>query len=570
MIAALVLAALTTTCLPVGAQAADLPDELLLGVFTRSRLDSTDMFYVSRDGVHMESAGTAFDDATPEYDFVADEGGRESVDGQSTLVNPSVMWHDGRFWLLGNRHNCDSGTVCLIMSSSTDLRTWTRQEVVRVPLADSAPGGDAVAADWAEDPATGRVYATISVGDYGAFHGRHGDDMRPYLIPFDRLGPGHVEPRGARRVHLPVMDDNDRIDGSLYFEDGTAYYSVKRDGIHDELWRAADVDECSDPSAWTLLDGDAAPRYEAPSLTRFHGRYRYYFDRLRVHPADSSGPADSTGTYEMESATLDGGWTALRQLVAYDRDGSILSYYGGKGDTDDGPRHGTVITLRDPRAIRAALAARGSATELPEDTGFTDVKAESPVLQDSDPVATPHAEDIRWLGGTGVSEGYADGTFSGMTPTYRQDMAAFLRRMAVRMGVEGAGSWKPCDGDWDRFSDVSRSTPHAEDVLWLAHAGIGEGWAESDGSRSFRPMDTVKRQDMAAFLHRLARLAGRGSGVMPTGFRDVDEVTPHSADIRWLGGAGIAKGYADGSFSGMTSTYRQDMAAFLHRLDQLA
>lgn len=91
MIATLVLAALTTTCLPVGAQAADLPDELLLGVFTRSRLDSTDMFYVSRDGVHMESAGTAFDDATPEYDSVADEGGRESVDGQSTLVNPSVM-----------------------------------------------------------------------------------------------------------------------------------------------------------------------------------------------------------------------------------------------------------------------------------------------------------------------------------------------------------------------------------------------------------------------------------------------------------------------------------------------
>lgn len=94
-----------TTCLSsyavYGSELSDVehPDELLLGVFTQSRLDSTDMLYVSRDGVHMEFVGSAFRDSTPEYDSV-DESGRESVDGQFTLVNPSIIWHGGRFWLL--------------------------------------------------------------------------------------------------------------------------------------------------------------------------------------------------------------------------------------------------------------------------------------------------------------------------------------------------------------------------------------------------------------------------------------------------------------------------------------
>ena len=570
MTAAAALAALLAAGIPATAMADGYPDELLFGVFTRSRLDSTDMFYASRDGVHMELVGTAFEDATPDYDSVADEGGRMSVDGQSTLVNPSVTWHDSRFWLLGNHHHCDTGTVCLVMSSSTDLKSWTRQETVRVPVDQAAPGGDAVAADWAEDPSTGHVWASISIGDYGAFHDRHGDDMRPYLIEFDRLEDGDVEAGDAMRVHLPSMDGHDRIDGSLYFEDGTAYYSVKRDGRHDELWRSSDLTRCSDPSSWTLVSDDVAPDYEAPSLTRFNGRYRYYFDRLRVHPADVA-PADTTGTYVMESRTLSGGWTAPRQLAAYDSHGAMLSDYGSGGaETTDGPRHGTVVTLRDPAAIRAVMDARGSMDPMPEDTAFTDVKNKAAALGAADPAATPHADDIDWLGSTGVTQGYPDGTFGGMTPTYRQDMAAFLRRRAVRMGVRGADSWRPSASDWRRFRDVDASTPHAEDILWLAHSGIGEGWVEPDGSRTFRGMDSVKRQDMAAFLRRLARLAGRGGAVRSGRFRDVDASTPHAADVRWLGGSGVAQGYPDGTFRGMTPVYRQDMAAFLHRLDSLA
>ena len=190
--------------------------------------------------------------------------------------------------------------------------------------------------------------------------------------------------------------------------------------------------------------------------------------------------------------------------------------------------------------------------------------------------STPHVDDIRWLADRGISTGWkeADGsfTFRGMSPVVRQDMAAFLRREARNRGVADAASWQPSAVDWKRFRDVDRNTPHAEDILWLAHAGISEGWKEADGTSTFRGMSPVVRQDMAAFLKRLAAKAGKDGGVKPkTDFTDVTAATPHVADIQWLGGSGISQGYRnnDGSwrFEGMTRVYRQDMAAFIHRLD---
>lgn len=580
--------ALTTCLSPYAAygserQDVEYPDELLLGVFTKSRLDSTDMLYVSRDGVHMEFVGSAFRDSTPEYDSV-DESGRESVDGQFTLVNPSIIWHGGRFWLLGNHHNCDvANAVCLVASSSTDLRSWTKQTIIRVPVEGGLPPSngkdfDAVAADWAEDPTTHKVYAVVSLGHYGAFHGKKGDDMRPYLIPFTSLQANNMVPSKAVRIHLPYKDDHDRIDGSLYFENGKAFYSVKRDGVNNELWSIDDLRQSGDSSKWTRIGSDLALYHEAPSLTYFHGRYRYYFDRLSVYPSGRSAKK-MTGTYVMSSKSLSEGWSGLQQLIAYNSEGTVLSKYEqGAANTTDGPRHGTVITLRDPRAIRIAMKARDSRSwseSMPEDTEFNDVYARSHVLGDADTVATPHDDDIVWLADKRISMGYGDGLFRPDAKIKRQDMAAFLRREAVLRGISDAASWKPSEKDWTTFSDVDRHTPHADDVLWLAHAGISTGWRESDDSHTFRGTNAVKRQDMAAFLHRLAsKGAVAVSGTSSkTVFTDVKNLTPHAEDIRWLGNAGISKGYrnSDGSwrFGGTASVLRQDMAAFLHRLDGL-
>ena len=183
--------------------------------------------------------------------------------------------------------------------------------------------------------------------------------------------------------------------------------------------------------------------------------------------------------------------------------------------------------------------------------------------------STPHATDIAWLVFAGISTGWqeADGTvtFRGMDEVRRQDMAAFLYRLAGSPAYEADWSANP-------FRDVDRNTPHAKEILWLASTGVSEGWAEADGSRTFRGMDSVRRQDMAAFLRRLAAhldADATSSGANP--FRDVDAATPHAADILWLASNGVSEGWteSDGSrtFRGMDSVRRQDMAAFLHRMD---
>lgn len=192
---------------------------------------------------------------------------------------------------------------------------------------------------------------------------------------------------------------------------------------------------------------------------------------------------------------------------------------------------------------------------------------------------TPHAADTKWMYCAGISTGFEEYdsntyedylTYRGMSPVIRQDMAAFLRRVAVRQGVSDAAGWRPSTADWDRFRDVDDDTPHAEDILWLAHSGISTGWKEADGTSTFRPRESVKRQDMAAFLYRLASLGGVNvEDGKSMGFSDVTDATPHAKEVRWLGGSGISTGWRNPNgtyrFQGMSNTVRQDMSAFLHR-----
>lgn len=108
-----------------------------------------------------------------------------------------------------------------------------------------------------------------------------------------------------------------------------------------------------------------------------------------------------------------------------------------------------------------------------------------------------HAKEIWWLASTGISTGFSDGTFRGMDTVARCDMAAFLKRLVAYMGGDVYGMAV------NPFSDVSPDTYHYEEIMWMVSSRISVGWILGDGSREFRPLETVKRCDMAAFLYRL-------------------------------------------------------------------
>ena len=580
------------------AQADVLPD-VMLGVFTNSAKDGTDTFYMSQDGVHMEKISEAFKDLTPNNAAENKAQGSRQNGRKYDLYAfscPSIIYHNGYFWMLSNE--ADSGkdhTLRLVVSNSKDLVHWSDQRQVKITVPANVQSNgmgnqfDAVAADWAVSPA-GVPYAVVSLGYYGAFHGHpENDTMYPYLVRFTELyatnDPAknpkandptvlHAKAKTAEPISLSLKDNN-RIDGSLYFEGTSAYLSIKRHGVTNEIWK----NNATLTGKWSLVNSNVLTGYEAPSLTKYNGRYYFYTDQLATWTPDDHvrRPYFSTGTHVQMSQRLQSGWTSPSLVNAYTSSGASKTVNAANNADGDGPRHGTVITVTDPVAKRVIWNLRKNAgwktATPPQQSTFIDVHNQSEVLANNDWSATPHASDIAWLADAGVSQGWLepDGsrTFRGMDSVKRQDMAAFLRREAKRLGVKDAASWKPSDEDWKQFRDVSRDTPHAEDVLWLAHANVSEGWREPDGSRTFRGMDPVRRQDMAAFLYRLAVKAGRGGGVRPGSFRDVSDATPHASEVRWLGGSGVSTGYADGTFRGMLPVYRQDMAAFLHRFDGL-
>lgn len=158
---------------------------------------------------------------------------------------------------------------------------------------------------------------------------------------------------------------------------------------------------------------------------------------------------------------------------------------------EDGTFRGLNSVARQDMAAFLHRLAKYTGTSLPENeiTYFPDVDYTDPDC---------HAEDILWLSSTGITEGFPDNTFRGMSSVARQDMAAFLYRLA------GSPEYEPSWAATLKFKDVDESNPHYKKILWLAEMGVSEGWEENDGTCTFRGMQPVARQDMAAFLHRMA------------------------------------------------------------------
>ena len=199
---------------------------------------------------------------------------------------------------------------------------------------------------------------------------------------------------------------------------------------------------------------------------------------------------------------------------------TIDSIKGGDPEAPDDSAFSDVVAEGDGATPHADdvlwLAAQGISTGFPDGTfrpydsvarcdmaAFLYRLAGSPEYVPSEEVkarfsdvteATDHAKEVWWLAENGISTGFPDGTFRPYDTIVRCDMAAFLHRLAG----EGAGA----GGDASAFADVDASTPHAEDILWLAANGVSAGWDEADGTKTFRPYEEVARCDMAAFMHR--------------------------------------------------------------------
>lgn len=184
------------------------------------------------------------------------------------------------------------------------------------------------------------------------------------------------------------------------------------------------------------------------------------------------------------------------------------------------------------------------------------------------PVDSQFAADIAWLAREKITDGWtnADGTreFRPLQPLARDAMAAFLYRLAGRPTFT-APAVSP-------FSDVQPGDQFYKEITWLAHERISTGWDDGDGSFSFRPLDPIARDAMAAFLYRYAEV----SDYTPPSVSTFDDVAPEELyyrEISWLAEKKVTLGWQgnDGTvlFRPVAPIARDAIAAFLHRFDAL-
>ncbi len=148
------------------------------------------------------------------------------------------------------------------------------------------------------------------------------------------------------------------------------------------------------------------------------------------------------------------------------------------------------------------------------------------------PLRTNHVRYIR---------GFGDGTFRPDAPLRRSETAVMLYRLLAAPEAAGAAE-KPA-------ADVAEGAWYYESVTALTALGVIRGYAESDGSVTFRPERRVTRAEFVALLARLLAVPDGGAGFADTAKHWA------AAEIAAAVRAGWLRGYteADGSV-----TFRPD------------
>jgi len=172
-------------------------------------------------------------------------------------------------------------------------------------------------------------------------------------------------------------------------------------------------------------------------------------------------------------------------------------------------------------------------------------------------------QTVRELAYKGLLGGYEDGTFRPDNVINRIEGAAMLERALKLPSVneENASSFDD-NGDIPAWA---RGT-----VASIVAAGLMSGYQESNDAKTFRPLETLNRYELAVILSRLEFTGAGSSANEPVDFKDWDEVPIWARQaVNIAVQQGMVKGYPDGTFKPQKEVTRAEAAAMIARLGVL-
>ncbi len=462
------------------------PDEVIMGIFFNSEKDMTDTLYVSFDGITFKKIGEAYTDHAPNdlNDYWCTDSPhlnpRPEHSGDSSwyvgcLHDPGLLYKDGWFWSISGFDTWLDGEKRFVpmFGCSKDLINWSfansgsSTNIKPTGLLPFAQDGTRTNTDFDSGSPDimldddGTVWIVVTMGYYAQWHGDHptNDKESCYLVKATGLTPGSTNPVGvdemgkspivtysdAIPINLPDNCDN-RIDGSLYKENGKYYLSIKREGTICEIWSIDDLNNVSDPNAWTLVNSGVVKDYEGPCLTKYEGNYYYYTDKLGILD-------DVTGIHVARSAGLDQPWTDNQPIITIDVNGNRIP-----------TRHGTAKTITDPNAISVIM-------DRYREAGWT-----------YDPAVDKPAElDLNgWYNGNGQQYYYENGVLAKDKQVYVPEDDAWYWFDADGSMAKGKDVFVPksnddrSEGKWVRYDENGHM------IKGEAHAPIPGAPADAD------------------------------------------------------------------------------------------
>ena len=299
-----------------------LPADLYVATFFGSDYDWTDGVFVSRDCETFKLVGSC----------------------PVEMRDPSILWHDGRFWTVVCRNDMD-GHLWLELSSSSDLIHWTEPCTSGPFSLDVLPdvGGEdynVVAPEWFKDT-DGQIYIIVSCGWWGYNHGVDRDDhMQTYLLHVNSLyfdgTRSMLSSFGPAQRMLLAPDGADRIDGTIDHIGNKYYLTVKRDGLNMELWENSTLNV----NGWKRVRDKALYGFEAPCVISVGTKFRMF--------ADGVPDVEPYGVRMWESASIDGKWVE-KPVKFVDENGLDMGIV----------RHGTVLPVSYSKDRAAWNAVNG-------------------------------------------------------------------------------------------------------------------------------------------------------------------------------------------------------------------
>lgn len=287
----------------------------------------------------------------------------------------------------------------------------------------------------------------------------------------------------------------------------------------------------------------------------------------QVDQGGSSGGSSSGGSSSGGSSS--GGSTTTTRTI------TIQSSFGGKVTASASQAaQGKVITLtalpNSGYVLKSLTVTTASGTSVPvanQSSGkytFTMPAAAVTVkavfaAQETDPdfpfadvaKGSWYYEGVRYAYENGLMSGTGEGTFSPDLPTGRGMLVTILYRLA---GSPAAGSAS--------FADVAKGQWYADGVAWASANGVVSGYPDG----SFRPNDTITREQMAAILYQYARIQGKldDSRADLSIFSDLDSLSAYAKEpMSWAVAQGLFSGVSADTLAPGGSTTRAQAAVIL-------